>query len=239
LKSSKHVSHRSGNIAVSCFPGIHVSLFSEKSCMRSFARLALAAFAVAVATTTSQASTLNFTGTVIGGDDPPFLVNGNFNLSATYNENPAQNSGDTTASTISFQASGGGSLNYTKPGVRTVSLTFGKSGTNDTLRIRGDYRPVVGGDLAELDLTFTRSNTTTTTFALTEANVATMLSAFTTYSGNFRQFDNNDAVVSTAVLGGTIPVPEPGSVGLLAGLGLVCGRRVWRRRQQKQAAAAV
>lgn len=208
--------------------------------MRSL--LAVAAFGaiVAMSATTSQAAVLVFTGKMIAGtDSPPFLANGNFNLSATYDESTTASTGNTTASTISFQADGGGNLNFSKPAARTVSLTFGKDGTNDTLKVLGDYRPDGGGDLAELDLIFTRSNTTTTTLLLNATNVATMLSAFTTYAGFFRQFDNNDNVVATAVLGGTIPVPEPGSIGLLAGLGMVCGRRIWRRRQQKKAEAAV
>jgi hypothetical protein len=208
--------------------------------MRSL--LAMAAFGaiVVMSATTSQAAVLNFTGKMINGtDSPPFLANGNFNLSATYNESTTEHAGNATASTVSFQANGGGNLDYSKPGARTVSLTFDKDGTNDTLKVFGNYRPVGGGELAEIDLTFTRSNTTTTRLFLNATNVATMLSAFTTYTGNFRQFDSNDNVVATAVLGGTIPVPEPGSIGLLAGLGMVCGRRIWRRRQQKKAEAAV
>lgn len=208
--------------------------------MRSFLAMAAFGLAVALSAATSQAAVLNFTGNMIaaGTDSPPFLANGTFNLSVTYDESTTA-TGNATASTLSFQASNGGSLNYSKPAARTVSLTFGKVDTNDTLRIFGDYRPVAGGELASLDLTFTRTNTTTTTLVLNAENVAKMLSANTTYTGNFRQFDSNDNVVATAVLSGTIPVPEPGSIGLLAGLGMVCGRRIYRRRQQKKAAAAV
>ncbi|MFM7040109.1 MAG: PEP-CTERM sorting domain-containing protein [Planctomycetaceae bacterium] len=208
--------------------------------MRSFVAMAAFGLAVAISAATSQAATLNFTGNMITGTDtPPFLANGTFNLLATYNESPTLTEDDATASTLSFQKNGGGTLDYFKPGARQVSIIFGKSGTNDTLRIVGDYRPVPTGELAKLDILFTRAQTSGSTLLLNSTNVALMLSNPTTYTGTFFQYDAGDNIASRAILGGTIPVPEPGSIGLLAGLGMFCGRRIYRRRQQKKAEAAV
>lgn len=208
--------------------------------MRSFARLALAAFAVAVVATTSQAAILNFSGLMNGTTQAPFLQNGTFSLSVTYNETGATN-GNATASTFSAQRVGGGMLDYTMLGLAPVSLTFGKNGANDTLTIAGSYGVVTTGQpsFGQLTVTFERAEQTGATLALNSTNIATMLSNPTVYEGRFSQTNNLVTPIATAEFFGTIPVPEPGSIGLLAGLGLVCGRRVWRRRQQKQAAAAV
>ena len=206
--------------------------------MRSFARLALAAFAVAIAATTSQAAVLNFSGLMNGAVQSPFLANGTFNLSVTY-DNTTSTNGNATASTFSAQRAGGGTLDYTMLALAPVSLTFGKDGANDTLTIAGSYGVVTSGQPAfgQLTVTFQRAEQTSGTLALNSTNIATMLSNPTVYEGRFSQTNNLVTPIATAEFFGTIPVPEPGSIGLLAGLGLVCGRRVWRRRQQKQAAA--
>jgi hypothetical protein len=136
-------------------------------------------------------------------------------------------------------AAGGGRLDY---GHVSTTLAFGKSGTSDTLTISGTFGAVTVGQppLGVLSLVLTRGGVGTTALALNSTNVNNMLQAGTTYTGSFFQRTLGSATpIATAQFSGTIPVPEPGSIGLLAGLGLVCGRRVWRRRQQKQAAAAV
>ena len=208
--------------------------------MRSFFVLAVAGVAVALSATAVQAATLNFTGNMVTGtNSPPFLANGTFNLSVDYPESTTQTNGNATASTFSAERQGGGTLDYNKPVFLPVSLAFGKSGSNDTLTISGTYLPVTSGQpsLGVLSLVFTRAQSSVQTLLLNSTNIASMLSNPTTYAGTFIQTNDGTTAVSTAVLGGTIAVPEPGSIGLLAGLGLVCGRRVWRRRQQKQAAA--
>jgi hypothetical protein len=90
-----------------------------------------------------------------------------------------------------------------------------------------------GSRLGNLSLIFTRPGSLPDQF-VSAANVNTMLSNPTSYDGTFTLVAGGPGEASFS---GTIPVPEPGSISLLAGLGLVCGRRVWRRRQQKQAAA--
>jgi len=208
--------------------------------MRSFFVLAVAGVAVALSATAVQAATLNFTGNIMatGTNSPPFLANGTFNLFVDYPESTTQTNGNATASTFSAQRQGGGTLDYNKPVFLPVSLAFGKAGNNDTLTITGTYTPVTSGQpaLGVLSLVFTRAQFSSQTLLLNSTNVAAMLSHPSTYAGTFQQ-TNGEQTSATAVLGGSIAVPEPGSISLLAGLGLVCGRRVWRRRQQKQAAA--
>lgn len=206
--------------------------------MRSFVRLALAAFVVAAVGTTSQAAVLTFSAPMNGTVQSPFLANGTFNLSVTYNETTATN-GSATASTFSAQRVGGGTLDYSMLTLAPVTLTFGKNGANDSLTIAGSYTALTSGQPAfgQLLVTFERAEQSDLTLALNSTNIATMLSNPTVYEGRFLQTNNLVTALATAEFFGTIPVPEPGSIGLLAGLGMVCGRRVWRRRHQKQAAS--
>jgi hypothetical protein len=219
--------HRRDRLAV------FVSLFLEKSRMRSLFILAVAGVAVALSATAAQAATLNFTGDTGASTELPFLANGTFSLSATYIE--AANATSTTLSgptTFSIQADGGGTLEYSLFSGGT--LGFGTNNGNNTMTVSGVFATQGLGSIGNLNLTFTRAPGSLLSSFVTSANVATMLSNPTTYEGTFTLATIN---AEEAVLSGTIPVPEPGSISLLAGLGLVCGRRVWRRRQQKQAAA--
>jgi hypothetical protein len=206
--------------------------------MKSVVVFAAVAFALAVAPKAGEAGILNFTGQFITGSASPFLVGGDLSLSSTFDEKPGDTNGPVDAGGTAGAASSSGPLSYL---LDNGTLTFGKSGSNDTLRFRGTYVATTSGQpaLAVIDLLFSRASTSPSTLTLTDTNVATMLQAGTTYSGTFRRSSNTIDDLGTGVLGGTIPVPEPGSIGLLAGLGMVCGRRIWRRRQQKKAAAAV
>ncbi|MEY3174443.1 MAG: hypothetical protein RLZZ436_2357, partial [Planctomycetota bacterium] len=221
---------------------VSVPLFQEKNLMRSLVMMAAIGLAVATSATTGQAAALNITGNMIGGTDtPPFLANGLFNLSVTFNEN-GTSTANGSPSTFVAQRDGGGTLNYNKAGAFPLTLTFGKQGTNDTLTIAGTYiipssslQPTFG----LLDITYTRPQESAAVLTMSQVNVDRILRPYTTYSGTFKQTADGETIIKQAVLGGEIPVPEPASIGLLAGLGMVCGRRIWRRRQQQQAAAAV
>ncbi len=202
--------------------------------MRSLFVLAVAGVAVALSATAAQAATLNFTGDTTGANQLPFLANGTFSLSATYVE--AVNATSTALSaptTFSIQADGGGTLDYVLAS-GGGTLSFGTDNGNNTMQVIANVRTADFSSFGLLDLTFTRAPGSLLSSFVTSANVATMLSNPTTYQGTFVLQTVGEP---TAFLSGTIPVPEPGSISLLAGLGLVCGRRVWRRRQQKQAAA--
>ena len=75
----------------------------------------------------------------------------------------------------------------------------------------------------------------------TQANVDLLTSTATVINGTFRI--SPEAPFNTFTLlplagFASVPVPEPGSVMLLSGLGLVAGRRVIARRRQKKAEKA-
>jgi hypothetical protein len=209
--------------------------------------LKLAAFVLAVAATavTGQAAVLNFAGSATGGSLSPvqaagFLAGATaFELSVTYDES-ATNSANVTASELKIKLAGGGERIFTGGTSGTLNILSG----NKDLKVTVNYfnfgaaagEPVNGN----LDITFTKL-TALGSGSVTAANVSQIFVPLTTYQGNIYNglILGSPNLNGSANLAGFIPVPEPGSVGLLAGLGMVAGRKVWRRRQQKKAESAV
>jgi len=57
----------------------------------------------------------------------------------------------------------------------------------------------------------------------------------TTFTGTFQFFDNTGSTLLGSVdLNGSVPAPEPGSIAVLCGLGLIVGRRVLKSRSSKK-----
>jgi hypothetical protein len=56
-----------------------------------------------------------------------------------------------------------------------------------------------------------------------------------TFTGTFEFLDAGaSSVLGSVVLSGTVPAPEPGSIAVLCGLGLIVGRRVLKSRSSKK-----
>lgn len=213
--------------------------------MRICLKLAAIVFAVAATTATSQAAVLTFSGAATGGSTnagqlPGFLADAeSFDLSVTYNES-ASNTASVTGSTLKVKLSGGQERIFTGGTTGSVGLLSG----NKDLKITVNYFNLTAAagepNFGNLDITFTKL-TALGSSAVNAANVAQFFVPYTTYLGNL----DNGTIFGTpnttgsAHFAGSIPVPEPGSVGLLTGLGMVVGRRVWRRRPQKKSESAV
>ncbi|MFM7058108.1 MAG: PEP-CTERM sorting domain-containing protein [Planctomycetota bacterium] len=207
--------------------------------MRTVLRVAAMVLAAAVSAGTGQAAILTIAGVTVPNSDGTILQNGKaFSLSVTYNDagtatTTVQNSTltvDTNAGLKTFVFGAGSSGTLTLTGADPTVLQININYTNGSAP---SGQPLVG------TLTFSVAGATKLTNTdLTEANVGRILQAGNTYSGSLGGvvLVGGTGVGNTS-FAGVLAVPEPGSIGLLAGLGLVCGRRVWRRRQQKQAAA--
>jgi hypothetical protein len=220
--------------------------------MRLFTVAAALVSVVAFSAATGHAATLNFTGTTVNSalvnntqrsTTSFFLVGASISLSAEFLDS-GNSSGSLSAASLTMPLNPSGTLTVASPDVplTTSALNFSRDGQNDVLRVDATWFKFSSSPQSLTNLTgtifLTRARTGgSVPLNVDQANVNSMLSAGTTYVGYFDYTDLNG--LQTVALSGTIPVPEPGSIGLLAGLGMVCGRRIWRRRQQKKAEAAV
>jgi len=207
--------------------------------MKTVLRVAAMVLAAAVSAGVGQAAVLEIAGLTGPTSDGTILQNGkSFSLSITYNDSATSTANvqtstltvDTNAGlkTFVFGAGSTGTLSLTanNPTVLQINIGYVNGGASTG-------QPIVG----TLSFTVTGATKLSNTL-LTEANVGQIVKPGNAFSGTL------NAVILSGVGGvgntsfnGILAVPEPGSIGLLTGLGLVCGRRVWRRRQQKQAAA--
>jgi len=209
--------------------------------MRSALKLAAFVLAVAATAVTGQAAVLNFSGAATGGSLSPIQAAGflagatAFDLSVTYNESTT-NSASVNASVLKIKLAGGAERTFTGGTSGSLNILSG----NKDLKVTVNYfnlgasagEPALG----TLDVTFTKL-TALASGSVTAANVNQIFVPLTTYQGNIYNglIIGSPNLTGSANLAGSIAVPEPGSIGLLAGLGMVAGRRVWRRRQQKKA----
>lgn len=208
--------------------------------MRTTLRLAAMVFAAVVSAGVGQAANLfEITGLTGPTSDGTVLQNGkSFSLSISYDNSTSSTASvlnstltvDTNAGlkTFVFGAGSSGTLSLTAndPTVLQINIGYVNAGA-------GAGQPIVGTLAFNVTGASKLSNN-----LLTAANVGQIVQAGNSYSGTLNGVIlSGVGGVGNTSFNGTLAVPEPGSIGLLAGLGLVCGRRVWRRRQQKQAAA--
>lgn len=211
--------------------------------MKSLLRMVALAVAVAASARSGQAAFLQFSGVTIAHPNGPgsagVLQPGNqFTLFVEFAESSGSSRSIAATSTLEILTGSGlktlrmnsvdaaGTITITAPNQISLSIDF-----DDPTAAAG--QPTTG----TLSMTITAPGANVPA-VLSQANVSAIVRPFATYAGALTgvRFQGVSGV-SRAGFAGTIPVPEPGSISLLAGLGLVCGRRVWRRRQQKQAAA--
>ena len=210
--------------------------------MRSALKLAAFVLAVAATAVTGQAAILSFSGAATGGSLSPvqaagFLAGATaFELSIDYDESATNSTTSFNSSELKIKLAGGAERTFTGGDSGSLSILSG----NKDLKVTVNYfnlNPTTGEPaLGTLDITFTKL-TALASGSITAANVNQIFVPLTTYQGNIYNgvIQGSPNLLGSANLAGSIAVPEPGSIGLLAGLGMVAGRRVWRRRQQKKA----
>ena len=185
------------------------------------------AIAVAVAVSSpAQGAVVAFSGTISGALGGPFAVGQSVFLAANFT------AGAGVAAITSGSMIVNGQLWSTVAAGGTV--TIGNNGTNDFVRVQwtpgaafSDLSTPGGFASGPLDLTLT-STTNLGLSGATQSNLDTIYAASNSLPGS---------VLGVFSAGGGFysftgaAVPEPGSIALLSGLGLVFGRRVMKRRK--------
>ena len=196
---------------------------------------ALAVVGCLLATHAANAGSIWFAGTVSGG------AGGNWFMKVQYTPNSSGPAATTLSGTLelsgntlnfdSVAVGGGGAtspvltIDEGNPADR-VSIIAGLTGTGGKSGILNSFNsPTTGFDIG------TNPNAT-------DANIAALTKLGTTVSGTVLNISGlGGGVFGTITLNGSVVAPEPGSIALLSGLGLVVGRRLLKRRAKKQEAA--
>jgi hypothetical protein len=109
---------------------------------------------------------------------------------------------------------------------------------NDDLVIDLDFAPSVPGGfgsvLAHMNLTITGDSDLGPAPDASEANVNAIIDGNPGSGSLFLLGPEVGGLVVTSFSGTAAAVPEPGSIALLSCLGMVVGRRAWKRRQTRQ-----
>ena len=190
----------------------------------------LVAVAVMSLAGSSNAGILNFGGTTSALSKPGF-DNIAWTLSVTFTGavTPAVNATITAATLV---------LSTPTP------VTYAHTGTPGTLTVNGGTDKIdiaglilVNGSFADFGtLTFSVYSTFNAPPAAIadEATVIALGTAIgSTYTGTFA-FLNGANVPGSVFLNGSVAAPEPGSIAVLCGLGLIVGRRVLKSRSSKK-----
>ena len=203
-------------------------------------RLAVALAAMAVCGVVN-ANPLYFTGTAVTGNLPT-PINGSFVLSnlaytASAGQNAVVNSAafalSMTGSPLASFTDIKGGLGASKNRVRVQNLNTLLINVNWT----GDSTNTFGTATSELALTINSTQTVAANVA-SQANIDFLIANANSITGTFDVAGQGTLPDSTFDLAGTLnAVPEPSTWGLLAGIGMVVGRRYLRRRQVAQANA--
>jgi hypothetical protein len=219
--------------------------------MKNVLTMAALVAAVAVYAPTGQAANVSFSGVLSNVSNAPtgfaVLSNGDaFTLNLEFAET-SNNTSTLTSPTSSLTTL---TINTAAAGVKTLVFGSGSTGTITlTTPQRGNTEAAVTINFSNAanfgtsqptggSFSFTMVGTSAIPAQVTQANMSQIFSGNSVYEGTLANFTIfNPGSQSSADVSGTIPVPEPGSIGLLTGLGCVVGRRLWRRRQQKQTSA--
>ena len=200
--------------------------------------VALAAMAVCGVV---NANPLYFTGSAVTGNLPT-PVNGSFVLSnLAYTASAGQNA---VVNSAAFALSMTGS-----PAASFVDIKGGLGSSKNRIRIQnlntllvnvnwtGNSTGTFGLATSELALTINSTKTVAANVA-SQANINFLIANANSITGTFDVSGQGTLPDSTFDLAGTLnSVPEPSTWGLLAGIGMVAGRRYLRRRQAVQTIA--
>jgi hypothetical protein len=211
--------------------------------MIKFLKAALAAcVAVVAAAGPASAGVVYLAGTAVE-DQSPFVVS-SWTLNVTYGlplASPNDFRADVTAA--EFRINRNGTL-FVWDTLKTSSMNRIRISTDlkaYDLGVRFDgpaNGTSTGGFQSDVDITV-RAPAAVAARVASEANIAFLTSTATSVDGTFdvdlqSPFDSFDRLTLDGI---PQAVPEPGSMLLLSGLGLVAGRRVMARRRQQKAKA--
>ncbi len=219
--------------------------------MKNVLTMAALVAAVAVYAPAGQAANVSFSGVLsnVSNASNGFAVLSNgdaFTLNLQFAETGNSTSSLTsltsslTTLTINTAAAGVKTLVFGSGSTGTIALSTPPGGdTEAAVTINFSNSANIGTSQPSAGVfSFTMVGTSAIPALVTQANMSQIFSGNSVYEGTLANFTIfSPSSLSSADITGTIPVPEPGSIGLLTGLGCVVGRRLWRRRQQKQASA--
>lgn len=209
--------------------------------MKKLLTMAALVAAVACSAATVQAANVTLSGyTSSNSSLGNFQALRTFTLSVDYNPNNSGNTATIKNSTLTIStdsgnkvfsfgtgSSGSITLGAGNPTPATISITY-----KNPSAVSGSGVPLLGS----LVLHVSHPHAGLYTVA-SQANIDSIIRPGSSYySGSISDVDFTTNVFDP-VDSVSFAIPEPGSIGLLAGLGCVVGRRLWRRRQQKPAAA--
>ena len=134
-------------------------------------------------------------------------------------------------------------FNLIAPSTVSNSIVVTQTGgtNNDTLTLDPEFGPSElgrGTQAAYITNLVVTGTTDVSNTNGTAANIAALSAFGNTVGGTLQVFPSLSGGFTTNItLNGNVAVPEPGSIALLSGLGLVVGRRLLKRRAKKQEAA--
>ena len=192
----------------------------------------MVALAVISTAASSQAGILKFGGTTLGSAPVPFDSK-SWSLALTYTANNGGPTAAITAATLTIGAET--FLLKTAGAANAPVLTVNAVAGNDSLSIVAEFQastPGGFGSTFSLLSPFAVNGTDDIGAAIaSDANVQTLGAKIgNTFAGQFLPVLPGQPVI----LSGSVPAPEPGSIALLSGLGLIVGRRMLKRRAAKQ-----
>jgi hypothetical protein len=191
----------------------------------------MVALAVISTATSSQAGVLGFTGTTTSGSSAP-LNSKAWSLALTYTENLSGSAAAITAATLTIGTET--FLLNTGFGTPQIVVTPVTGANNDQLGITAFFSNSTPGGVGNGGFSFlnliVNGTADITGLAASDANIQALGAKIATpVTGGFA-FGTG----LNATLNGSVPAPEPGSIALLSGLGLIVGRRMLKRRAAKQ-----
>jgi len=194
---------------------------------------ALAVVGCLLATQAANAGVVWFAGTATGA------YSGNWFMKIDYTPNAGGSVASALSGTLEID---GGVLNFT-------SLTVGSTTVNPNLSIQ-EQTPLDRVSIISGLVGVGKSGLLNSFFSpgtgidigvdpnATDANVRALTQLGTSVTGTVLNVGGIGAdPFGTITLSGSVVAPEPGSIALLSGLGLVVGRRLLKRRAKKQEAA--
>jgi len=200
----------------------------------------LIGMAMLLTAASGQAALVTFYGhTQADTNSPAGLVGQQFNLDVTYTPTSSSATATMTSAVLTIGTETFFLRSSGTPFLRVVdgSSLVGGSSSEDGLQISARMNPTTNFPANDPDQLYHNlvgdyfGNVNIDPLRATEANVDLLTASHGPFNGLLTL--GTAGQLTTVRLTGKA-VPEPASVFLLSGLGLVAGRRVWRRRQQQK-----